>query len=83
MDEVADLTAVIGQGKSHVSDISDHDAVQEKAADTEEGCKVVVGVNNVAISEYAWTSELEPGVPHRVLEVNLTGQSNFTRAVTP
>jgi len=82
-DDVHDAAADIEGGVVYQVDVSDHDAVRDAVADLEVDASIEAAVNNAGISRYFWIEDLEPEEWDAVLDVNLKGQYNVARWVTP
>ncbi|MFB6299181.1 MAG: SDR family oxidoreductase [Halobacteriales archaeon] len=82
---VHEAAEAIDGGIGYEVDVADQDAVMEAVDDIEEhhNAAIDAAVNNAGISRYFWIEDLEPDEWDRILDVNLKGQYNLARAVTP
>ena len=82
-DAVEAVADGLDGGAAYTVDVADHDAVAAAVEDIEERAAITAAVNNAGVSRYFWIEDLEPAEWQELLEVNLTGQYNVARAVTP
>jgi len=80
---VEQTAADVPGGQSYVVDVSNQDAVMDVVDEVEVNADIAAAVNNAGISRYFWIANLEPEEWDHVLNVNLKGQYNVARAVTP
>ncbi|WP_373189874.1 SDR family oxidoreductase [Halolamina sp.] len=84
-ESVQDVAEEIEGGVGYQVDVADQAAVFEAVEDLEESheARIEAAINNAGISRYFWIEDLEPSEWKHVLDVNLKGQYNVARAVTP
>lgn len=82
-DAVEDVAASIEGGRAYVGDVSDQDRIFEIVEDVEADATITTAVNNAGFSRYFWIGDLEPEEWDEVVDVNLKGQYNVSRAVAP
>lgn len=82
-DAVKDTAADIPGGRAYVGDVSDQDRILEIVDDVEEDATITTAVNNAGLSRYFWIGDLEPDEWDDILDINLKGQYNVSRAVAP
>jgi 3-oxoacyl-[acyl-carrier protein] reductase len=80
---VEETAAAIPGGESYVVDVADQEAVTDAVEDVEGGATITAAVNNAGVSRYFFIADLEPEEWDRILDINLKGQYNVARAVTP
>lgn len=82
-DTVADVADGLAGGAAYTVDVADHDAVAAAVEEIETTADITFAVNNAGVSRYFWIEDLEPAEWREILDINLTGQYNVARAVTP
>ncbi len=84
-EKVHDAAAEVSGGVGYEADVADQSAVFAAVEDIEDerGATVEAAVNNAGISRYFWIEDLEPEEWDAVVDVNLKGQYNLARAITP
>lgn len=80
---VEETAEQIPGGRPYVGDVSDTERIEEIVADVESDAPIETAVNNAGFSRYFWIGDLEPDEWDEVTDVNLKGQYNVARAVTP
>lgn len=82
---VHDVADEIEGGVGYHVDVADQTNAFAAIEDLEDerGAVIKAAVNNAGISRYFWIEDLEPDEWDRVLNVNLKGQYNLARAVSP
>lgn len=70
-------------GVGYTVDVSDHEAIGDVVKDVEEEANIEAAVNNAGVSRYFWIGDLEPEEWDRIVDINLKGQYNVARWVTP
>jgi NAD(P)-dependent dehydrogenase (short-subunit alcohol dehydrogenase family) len=82
--EGAEAVAQEVGGKAHTVDVRDGDAVSEVVAQIMAGVgRIDVLVNNAGVGDLRPLHTVDDKLWHRLLDVNLTGTFNATRAVVP
>jgi len=84
-EKVYDVANEVPGGVGYEADVADQSAVFAAVEDLEDGrgATIKAAVNNAGISRYFWIEDLEPEEWNQVVDVNLKGQYNLARAVTP
>lgn len=82
-DSVTETAEEIEGGRAYVGDVSDQDRMFEIVEDVERGARITTLVNNAGLSRYYWIGDLEPEEWDDIVDINLKGQYNLSRAIAP